>query len=260
METKQINYHATQIRKTITFAARQVIFVSVTACANTDRTQRKTSRLRSIPIDLTVRTRAGVVRTASRAVIIVCHFLQSTARFLIRERIVKESLVQSCYDNRYCCYGSNGCDCSKTSLFEFDAATFVTTLPSSSATATSEPASNPATTTSTSATDSAATTVHNPSSTSSPSSSSNVGVAAGVGVGVGLAAAILGAAAIYLYKRKRRSHNMTQLASNRGSPTYTKGHSMPLSEVHGHSIPQEMGYKEPPQELDGGAPMKIRHA
>ncbi|KAF1977701.1 hypothetical protein BU23DRAFT_564577 [Bimuria novae-zelandiae CBS 107.79] len=169
----------------------------------------------------------------------------------------KELLVQTCYDNRYCCYGANGCDCSKTSLFELNAATFVTTLPLGSATATSVPARVSATTTSVSVNSSTANASPTQSSTgSSSSSSSHLGVAVGAGVGAGLAVVIIGSVATFLFMRRRKKRMMAEFAPA-GGATYQKGYSVPLLEVDGRSAPQEIGYKGPPQELDGRVQMKV---
>lgn len=216
------------------------------------RTQPATSRSRWTPIDRIVQIRTGIVTNASRGVMIVCSLLMLHFVQLSNECTVSQVLVQSCYDNRYCCFGARGCDCSKTSLFELDPATFITTLPLSTATSPSLPATNSATTTQASATSSNGTA--SPSSSIEPgspaSSKSHLGVAVGAGVGAGLAVVIIGAITTYLCMRRRKKQMMAELSSDAAS--YKKGYSIPLMEADGRSAPQEIGSKEPAHELDGG--------
>lgn len=118
--------------------------------------------------------------------------------------------MKQCGDNKFCCFTNNstGCDCASTSLFELDAATFVTTLPLSTmlSTSTSLPASASASTTSASFSASAsALASSSPSEQSSPQSSShNAAIGAGVGAGVGVPLlAAVGVLAWYLHRRQK---------------------------------------------------------
>ena len=172
---------------------------------------------------------------------------------LSNECTVSQVLVQSCYDNRYCCFGARGCDCSKTSLFELDPATFITTLPLSTATSKLQPATVSATTTEATATSSNGTASPRPSSieTGAPAAAkSHLGVAVGAGVGAGLAVVIIGAITTFLCMRRRKKQMMAELSSDAAS--YKKGYSIPLMEADGRSALQEIGSKEPAHELDGG--------
>lgn len=116
--------------------------------------------------------------------------------------------MKQCGDNRFCCFANNstGCDCANTSLFELDAATFVTTLPVNTilSTRTTLPVSASASTTPapeyTSIPPSSS-----PSESPSPQSSNHsVAIGAGVGAGVGVPLlAAVGVLAWYLHRRQK---------------------------------------------------------
>jgi hypothetical protein len=112
--------------------------------------------------------------------------------------------MAQCGDNRFCCFSSNatGCDCDTTSLFELDAATFVTTLPLSTmlSTTTGLPASASAVVTSSSRPSPSS------SSDSSPAKSPDHSVAIGAGIGAGVGVPLLAAVGVlawYLHRRQK---------------------------------------------------------
>ena len=119
--------------------------------------------------------------------------------------------MKQCGDNRFCCFSDNAtaCDCDGTSLFELDAATFVTTLPLSTmfSTATSLPTSASATETSSS------------SSESSPAQPSNHSVAIGAGIGAGVGVPLLAAVGVLAwYLRRRQKSRDTTLGAEETHP------------------------------------------
>lgn len=116
--------------------------------------------------------------------------------------------MKQCGDNRFCCFVNNstGCDCASTSLFELDAATFMTTLPlnTMASTSTSLPASASAITTSASQATSTPASSSPSEQSSSQSSSHSVAIGAGIGAGVGVPLlAAVGVLAWYLHRRQK---------------------------------------------------------
>ena len=124
--------------------------------------------------------------------------------------------MKQCGDNRFCCLVNNstGCDCASTSLFELDAATFVTTLPLSTmlSTSTALPASASATATSASQSTSTPASSSPTEQSSSQSSNHSVAIGAGIGAGVGIPLLVaVGVFAWYLHRRqKSREAAMTR--------------------------------------------------
>ena len=165
--------------------------------------------------------------------------------------------MKQCGDNRFCCLANNttGCDCASTSLWELDAATFVTTLPLSTmlSTSTNLPASASASTTS--ASQSTSTLDSNSPSAQSPPQSSSHSVAIGAGIGAGVGVPLLAAVAVLAWYLHRR-HKAREAALHQGS--------YPIEELKGSieigtgsvtelptERPHEMDGINPSQEIDG---------
>lgn len=109
-------------------------------------------------------------------------------------------------NNRYCCYGLGGCDCSDpNAVFTLPAGDVITTLALSTSSTISTTAVS---TTDVPATSTAAAIAQATTSPTEPAGSSNdhkgLGIGLGVGLGIPLIAAIIGAWLYWRRKQKRR--------------------------------------------------------
>lgn len=174
--------------------------------------------------------------------------------------------MKQCGDNRFCCFANNstGCDCAQTSLFELDAATFVTTLPINSvlSTSTSLPATASVSTTSAPQSTLTAPSIAPSSSPSEQSSSQpsnhNVAIGAGIGAGVGVPLlAAVGVLAWYLHRRQRAQkpashHELYANEELKGSAKVGYAQMGSVNELSAE-VRHEMDGANVRREMDGGA-------
>ncbi|KAJ4983910.1 hypothetical protein SVAN01_10596 [Stagonosporopsis vannaccii] len=170
--------------------------------------------------------------------------------------------MKQCGDNRFCCAAD--CDCSRTRLFELDAATFLATLPISSVLSTSTHSLVSTSATTTPASQSTSTLpLSSPSEIpSSQSQSHRLAIGAGVGAGLGvLLLAAVGMLAWYLLCRQRalkatRHQELYGDNVSEGSAKVVYAQIRSVNELPAE-IRHEMDGLNVPQEMDGVA--KCRH-